>query len=934
MNVEKVTKILAVAMPIIAVLLILAMIVRSGKVKKQGGTRTKAQKVIAVLLCVLLVFGAVANVAVYMFNNIINQYFSSVKVDELAVGDATEASRQMSERLAEEGIVLLKNQDSVLPLGENAKVNVFGMASIRLVYGGSGSGASDESANVSLQQGLANAGISVNEELTQFYQGNKPDEKKTNIFNLKGGDYNIHEPAVSAYSQQLLDNAKAFSDTALVVFSRSGGEGGDLPMDMADYTGGDAGKHYLELQAVEREMLDMVKENFSNVIVIINSSNAMELGFLEEEGIQAAIWVGGPGSTGCNAIGSVLAGTVNPSGRLTDIYAYDLTTAPAYYNAGDYEYYINGERAKQNYVEYAEGIYVGYRYYETRYINNETFECDEDAYQATVQYPFGYGLSYTSFTQEITNHKENDGKIEVEVKITNTGSVAGKEVAQIYFTAPYTIGGVEKSHVVLAAFGKTELLEPGESETLELVFDVEDMASYDEYVNGCYVLDGGDYQIKLMNNSHDVIDSFVYTVKETVVYNEGNPRSSDNTAAVNLFDYAAGDVVYVSRADWEGTLPTERVESKETTQVVLDQMNKENAVSIYCQDNNEGASTITTGANNGLMLEDMVGLDYDDPQWDLLLDQLTMDEMTKLIGYGGFATASIDSIGKVTTIDIDGPAGLNALTSDISGVQFPSETLIASSFNTELAAEMGATYADEAIANGVTGLYAPAANIHRTPFSGRNFEYYSEDPVLSAKMGAAVVQGTNTRGVYTYIKHFALNDQETNRSGIAVWSNEQAIREIYLKAFEDIVKEGGTKAIMSSYNRIGTVWAGGCKELLTNVLREEWGFVGMVASDYDNGGYMNVDQAIRAGGDIMLSTLGHPPTEVSTQSATGQQAIRRAVKNVLYTVVNSRAYTDPITYTFPYWLVALIAVDAVIVLGGGVGGILTTRSKKKRTEEE
>lgn len=910
MNVAQITKMMLIISIVFAVIMIVFMIVKG---KKQNAAEKRRGK--RIVTCILLAIIIAANGAIYAFNNIINQHFSSVKVDDVAVDDATTASKDITTRIEEEGIVLLENKDNALPLNteKNAKVNVFGQSSTAIVYGGAGSGASDETDNVTLQEGLKQAGFEVNDDLTKFYEDHKTKKKGQNVFNLKGGDYNINEPATSEYSDKLISDAKKFSDTAIVVFSRNGGEGGDLPMDMASYTGGDAGKHYLELQSCEQEMLSMVEKNFDHVIVLINSSNAMELGFLEDENVDAALWIGGPGSTGCVAVGEVLSGAVNPSGRLVDTYAYDLTTAPAYYNAGDFTYTSNGEDTSEHYVEYAEGIYVGYRYYETRYVDNETGKCDEDAYDKAVQYPFGYGLSYTSFEQKITHHEVKDGKINIEIEVKNTGKVAGKDVAQVYATAPYTNGGIEKSFVELEGFAKTGVIEPGKSEKVTVSFDVEDMAAYDYVDQGCYVLEKGTYEIKLMNNAHDVLDSFTYDVEDTIVYNEDNARSSDKTAAVNTFDFAAGDVNYVSRSDWEGTLPTERVEKKEATAEILDQLNLENINKLYVNPSNEG-DKITTGADNGLTLSDMAGVPYDDEKWDKLLDELSVDEMAKLMSYGGFSTVEIASIDKVATIDIDGPAGLNALTSDISGVQFPSEAVIGSTYNVDLVDEMGQTYAQEANAHGVVGLYAPGLNIHRTPFSGRNFEYYSEDPVLNGKLGAAMTRGCNSMGVYCYPKHFALNDQETNRSGVCVWSNEQAMREIYLKAFEIVAKEGNNHGLMSSYNRIGTVWSGGCEALLTDVLRGEWGFEGAVATDYANAKLLNADQALMAGGDLMLSTTGVALSERVTGSVEGQQKLRQAAKDVLYMVVNSRAYTDPVEMGFPYWILAQVALNIVLML--------------------
>lgn len=910
MNVAQITKLMLIISIVFAVIMVVFMIVKG---KKQNAAEKRRGK--KVVTCILLAIIIAANGAIYALNNIINQHFSSVKVNDVAVDDATTASKDITTRIEEEGIVLLENKDNALPLNteKNAKVNVFGQSSTAIVYGGAGSGASDETNNVTLQEGLKQAGFEVNDDLTKFYEDHKTKKKGQNVFNLKGGDYNINEPATSEYSDKLISDAKKFSDTAIVVFSRNGGEGGDLPMDMASYTGGDAGKHYLELQSCEQEMLSMVEKNFEHVIVLVNSSNAMELGFLEDKNVDAALWIGGPGSTGCVAVGEVLSGAINPSGRLVDTYAYDLTTAPAYYNAGDFTYTSNGEDTSEHYVEYAEGIYVGYRYYETRYVDNATGKCDEDVYGKVVQYPFGYGLSYTSFEQKITHHEVKDGKINIEIEVKNTGKVAGKDVAQVYVTAPYTNGGIEKSFVELEGFAKTGMIEPGKSEKVTVSFDVEDMAAYDYVDQGCYVLEKGTYEIKLMNNAHDVLDSFTYDVEDTIVYNEDNARSSDKTAAVNTFDFAAGDVNYVSRSDWEGTLPTERVEKKEATAEILDQLNLENINKLYVNPSNEG-DKITTGADNGLTLSDMAGVPYDDEKWDKLLDELSVDEMAKLMGYGGFSTVEIASIDKVATIDIDGPAGLNALTSDISGVQFPSEAVIGSTYNVDLVDEMGQTYAQEANAHGVVGLYAPGLNIHRTPFSGRNFEYYSEDPVLNGKLGAAMTRGCNSMGVYCYPKHFALNDQETNRSGVCVWSNEQAMREIYLKAFEIVAKEGNNHGLMSSYNRIGTVWSGGCEALLTNVLRGEWGFEGAVATDYANAKLLNADQALMAGGDLMLSTTGATLSERVTGSVEGQQKLRQAAKDVLYMVVNSRAYTDPVEMGFPYWILAQVALNIVLML--------------------
>ena len=905
-------------------------------VRKNQTERKIARRIKVSLLTLGLIVIFIANIAMFRYNILITQYFDKGKVDEEKLELAQTNSKDLTEKIQEEGIVLLENKNNALPLNisneKEEKINVFGQASVSITYGGSGSGSSDESANVNLQQGLKNAGFTVNSELTDFYKENAPVKEETNIFTLDGGDYNLSEPESGKFTDDLLNNAKEFSDVALIVLARNGGEGADLPMDMTEYTG-ESDKHYLELSNAEIELIDMVKSmEFEKVIIIVNSSNAMELGVLEDEGIDAALWIGGPGSTGCNAVGSILAGEVNPSGRLVDTYAYDITTAPAFYNAGDFRYtnatFDSEDWGKgfYSFVNYSEGIYVGYRFYETRFINNETGECNEEAYENTVQYPLGYGLSYTTFKQEIVNYTYDDEKITMEVKVTNIGDVAGKEVVQVYYTAPYYVGGIEKSHVVLGAFDKTEMLEPGSSETITLEIAVEDMASYDYENEEAYVLDQGKYEIKLMNNAHEVIDSRDYKVDNTIVYDENNKRSTDECVATNQFDYAVGDLTYVTRADWEGTLPTERTLDKEASQELLDAIEDQHIV------NNDSDEDIVF-ADNGIMLEDMVGLDYNDPKWDDILEQISVEEMSKLIGFGGYATQAVPSINKPNTIDLDGPAGVNGIFSGVTGIQYNSEVVLASTWNLDLAKNLGEYYADEAIANGVAGLYAPAVNIHRTPFAGRNFEYYSEDALLSGKMGATVVSGAKEKGVYCYVKHFALNDQEDNRSGVCTWSNEQAIREIYLKAFELPVKEGGTTAIMSSFNRIGAVWAGGNYDLLTTVLRNEWGFEGMVITDYFMGGYMSQDQALRAGNDLMLSTMGAEPTKATTETNTGKQVMRQATKNILYTVANSIGM-ELGTTGMPNWMKLLIGVDLALLALVTLGFYKTTHKNKRKAVVE
>ena len=884
---------------------------------KERNEKRPPRKKGIVPIAVLLTIGLVVNIACGIFYSAITPFMTAnfnplltgqkqvTTGQSLTVEQAAEQSRAMAQELVQEGAVLLKDQNNALPLAEGTAVNLFGYGSVDPIYGGSGSGASDTSSNIDLVTGLVNAGFTVNQELVDFYK--KSGVSRAAQKGFEGSNFTPAEVPAEKYTDTLLQNAKAFSDVAIVTISRVGGEGGDLPQDMyaAGYSKTDDGRHYLELTQDEEDLLALIKaQGFGKVIVLVNSSNAMELGFLEDDAIDAALWIGSLGSTGFNAVGEILSGKVNPSGRLSDTYAYDLTTAPAYWNAGDFTY----SNLKHHYVEYAEGIYVGYRFYETRYVDNTTGVCDEAAYAKAVQYPFGYGLSYTTFEQSIADYKTTDSAIEMTVEVKNTGAVAGKDVVQVYYTAPYTIGGIEKSHVVLAGFAKTSLLQPGASEKVTVTFAPEDMASYDETGAKAYVLEAGTYQIKLMNNAHDVIDQREYEVPATITYSGDNARSTDLVAATNEFeDVAQGQIKqYVSRADWEGTLPTARTDGKTASAETV--AAKENTP-VY--ENNDSDQPITI-ADHGLTLEDMTGLDYDDPKWNDLLEQLSVDDMTNMISNGGWSTPEVASVGKPATNDLDGPAGINSLVSSLKGVSFPSEVIVGSSWNTDLAQRFGTAFGAEAAANHVVGLYAPGMNIHRTPFSGRNFEYYSEDGLLSGKMGAAMVQGVGSQGVYTYIKHFALNDQESNRLSISVWANEQSIREIYLKPFELSVKEGGTTAVMSSYSRLGNTWAGASKALLTDVLRNEWGFHGMVVTDsaMGNTSWMDINLALRAGGDMMLCLMG---VKLDSSSNTAQQAMRRACHNILYTQANSIAIAAAVDNT-PYWLILLAIVDSILLI--------------------
>ena len=919
---------------VVLVLAIIAMIACM-KLPKAKKAMIRCQAGLAILLALVI---TVNLICFGPMNTMISLATGSGSISEETSAEATD----LVEDIADEGIVLLKNEGRTLPLTAG-NLNVFGWASTNPVYGGTGSGAlNDAYHTVTLLEGLENAGFTLNTELSDFYTAYRADRP---TIAMGTQDWTLPEPPASTYTDEMMANAKAFSDTALVVIGRSGGEGADLPTDMAavidgswqdgttSYAGSytnnstayadfEQGQHYLELSKTERDMLDLVCSNFENVVVVYNGANTMELGFVDEYAqIKSVLWCPGTGQSGFNALGSILAGTVNPSGKTADTFVYDLTATPTWNNFRAFSYTNADEFAAAGFmiksttprfINYNESIYVGYRFYETAAAEGVI------DYATTVQYPFGYGLSYTSFSQTMSDLTvDGEGNISLDVTVTNTGSVAGKDVVEVYYNPPYTNGGIEKSTANLIAFDKTEMLEPGASETITITFKAEDMASYDADVNKAYVLEAGDYIISINSDSHTVIDSRTYNVPSTIVYGEGNARSTDATVATNQFDFADGGVTYLSRAD--GFANYAEATAAPASYEMSDEL-KASFINNGNYDPNEynDADDVmpTTGASNGLQLVDMRGVDYDDAQWDTFLDQLTINDMDTLIALGGFQTAPVPSIGKVQTYDCDGPASINNNFTGVGSVGFPSAVMIASTWNQDLASEFGRSIGKMADEMNTTGWYAPAMNTHRSAFAGRNFEYYSEDGVLSGKMAAKAIQGAEEFGVYAYMKHFALNDQEANRCDmLCTWADEQSIREIYLKPFEISVKEGGCDAVMSSFNYIGHKWAGACDELLNKVLRDEWGFVGMVLTDYFGVyGYMDADQAIRNGTDFCLVNYDTATNHVTdTTSATGVQAMRQASKNILYTVVNSRAYAEEnLNMGMPTWQIVAIAVDVVL----------------------
>ena len=709
----------------------------------------------------------------------------------------------------------------------------------------------------------------------------------------------------------------------------------------------DKGDHFLQLSNREEELIDLVTSNFDNVVVVYNGANAFEMDWVKDyPQIKGVLLCPGTGQSGFEGFGKVVSGEVNPSGRTADTYVSDLTAAPWWNNFGDFKYtntedlnsdasFFDPEGTTPSFVNYVEGIYVGYKFYETA--------ADEGLinYDDEVVFPFGYGLSYTSFTKEMSSITSDGTNLNFTVTVTNTGSAAGKDVVEIYSNPPYTNGGIEKASANLLDFAKTNELAPGESQTMEFSIPVEDLASYDYQTNGCYVLEAGDYIISANNDSHNVADSKTYTVASDIVYNESNKRSSDAVAATNEFDFAEGEVTYLSRADGfanyaEATAAPANYEMSDADKAVFYNAHSYTE-SGYEADDDANAEDITTGAKNGLKLVELRGVDYNDPKWDDLLDQMTIEDMQQLIGFGGYQTAAVTSIEKVRTNDCDGPASINNNFTGVGSVGFPAATLIGMTWSKELAHSFGDSIGEMANEMDTSGWYGPAMNIHRTAFAGRNFEYYSEDGVLSGVMASNAIKGAQEHGVYAYMKHFALNDQEGNRTSMAAtWSNEQAIREIYLRPFEISVKDADCHAVMSSFNYIGNRWAGGCSELLKNVLRGEWGFVGFVETDYFGVyGYMTADQGVRNGSDLMLCTTGNDFNTVTVLTNSSKQALREASKNILYTVVNSRAYAEEnLNPGMPKWKIIMIGADVIVALL--IVGLEYTAIKgyKKRKEEE
>ena len=906
---------------VIGVLLVLAIII-TFVVNKKTVKNVGSRKLIHSESWIVAVVGVVVAISM-MLSGPLATLLNNATITKYMLSDSTvSAANELAKEVQSEAITMLKNDDSNLPLS-NKKVNVFGWGSTNPVYGGTGSGSmSDQYDTVSLLDGMKEAGLETNADLSKLYTDYRADRP---VVAMWSQDWTLPEVPAGQYSDSLISDAKSFSDEAVVVITRVGGEGADLPTNMKaetityknnskDYDDFQDGEHFLQLSKTERDMIDLVTKNFDKVTLVYNGANAFQFDFLSNyPQIKSVLWCPPAGQTGFSALGDVLAGETNPSGKTSDTFVKDLTKTPVfnntdgaaaassssvgadgafvYDNVGDLAAKYTGFTGQEttvlpSFVNYVEGIYVGYKFYETA--------ADEGLinYDDTVIYPFGYGLSYTSFEQKMGDVSHKDGKVTFDVTVTNTGDTAGKDVVEVYYNPPYTDGGIEKASKNLVAFEKTGKLEPGASETVKIEFDDDDMASYDNKGAKAWVLEKGDYAISIQSDSHHVIDSEKINVADTITYDsESNTHNDDQTVATNQFDYAAGDVTYLSRANHfanyaEATAaPTNFSMSDEVKAAFTNNGNYD--PTKYDDDSDEMP---TTGAKNGLRLADMYGKDYDDADWEKLLDQLTFDDMDNLIANGGYGTPAVPSVGKIQLTDADGPASLNNNFTGVGSIGFPASTAFACTWNKDLAKQFGEMIGDMA--------------------------------------------GAKEKGVYSFMKHFALNDQETNRTNmVCTWADEQAIREIYLKPFEMSVKEGGAQAVMSSFNYIGYTYAGASNNLLNTVLRDEWGFKGFVLTDYFGGyGYQNGDQEIRNGNDSMLATT-KITNHITDKSATSVKAMRTAAHNILYTTANGWQYEngEPEVDT-PVWRIAMYVVwgvTAVLAVGLEVLTIMKYLKRRK-----
>lgn len=977
--------------------------------------------------CVLLVVLIVANVLIYsMFQTLFNFAFGGPEAvyaeGVTAMYPATESSSKeeayqnanaMNVTLEGEGAVLLKNENNALPLKQGAKVSVFGKNSVNLSYGNSGSSGGDIADAKTLYQGLTEAGFECNPVLEEFYKDAKRSGpvREANSGDLDSGDTVMvatAETPQSMYTDDVKSSYAAYDDAAIVVITRIGGEGWDLPRTMKGMTGArNDDDHYLQLDQNETDLLKAVCEaGFEHVVVLLNIPSSMEAGFLTDPDhyayqskIDACLWMGFPGREGTVAVGKILNGEVNPSGHTADTWVADFKKDPTFQNFGDnnvaggdmYTDVVNPRTGINFYfVDYEEGVYVGYRYYETRAaaysgaieaIGEEEYESGEEWYRNAVIYPFGYGLSYTTFEWTLKDDSAlKDVSIEkgktytVEVEVRNTGNVAGKDVVQAYVNAPYYEGGIEKPYVVLAAYAKTDLIQPGGTDTVELTIDPYSFASYDyRDANGNgimgYELEEGDYNLFIGQNAHEYEFSVPFGVDADggILYEE-DPVTGEYVEN-RYTDYGlwpSSDAqlsTVLSRSNWNATFPDPPTDAERSLEIEGGDAIKEDLLA-------EGHNNFTDFEaleapsfdvkGSGLTFRDFLPeeapaeatyepiVDYYDERWDDFLDMGSVAEMKSFVYYAAYETAAMGSLGVPLTKMYDGPTGFTNFGNEGAVYNvgtYCCEPVVASTWNAPLVELYGETIGEEGIwGNGTTGMpytgiYAPGANIHRSPFGGRNGEYFSEDSFLSGKMAAAEIRGMQKKGVVAAIKHFVANEQETHRSinGDSSWLTEQSLREIYLRPFEIAVKEGKARAIMTSFNRIGTRWTGGDYRLLTEILRNEWGFRGFVVSDFNTcPEYMHAEQMAYAGGDINLATVMYEGQDWCNPNDKADLIIlRQCVKNTLYALANSNAMNgEVIGYTMAPWQVLLIVIDCVVAVGLAVWGVFAVRGALKKSKSD
>lgn len=939
-----------------------------------------------VLSAAVIVALIVANVFAFRYADLVSVYLGQ-QTQRVVAADGesadyftssfdSEAERQeyltqVATDISREGITLLGN-DGALPLAAGARISVFGQDAVDPVYSGGGAGSIDTSQAITLGASLDAAGLEVNPTLWDFYaEGAGASYRKTTPDVYGQGAFAVNEVPRSVYTDDVLASLADYSDAAVVVIGRSGGESSDLA-----HTPGADGYTYLQLNDDERAMLALAAETSDTVVVLLNTQNPVELGPLDEAGVDATLWVGTFGQTGATAVGEILTGVVNPSGALVDTYAYDSLSAPSIQNFGDYTI-TNSEVAMGNkYVVYAEDIYVGYAYYETRYedvvMGNEPASAFD--YATQVQYPFGHGESFTSFAWSDYTVAEQDDAYEVSVTVTNTGDAAGKDIVQVYLQSPYTdydrANGIEKAAVELAGYGKTGDLEPGATETVTVAVPKELTKVYDADGHGSYIVDAGEYYLSAGDDAHAALNNILaakgYTTADGMTADGDAAFTSSFTvdtldattytvsaATGNAIENQFADVdvrtydpefTYLSRSDWTGTWPTTFADGEWTApeQLLAD-------LEISTPEDPEAVEPTwdtVDEAYGELSVATLIGEEYDNPAWQALLGQASLDELEQLVRIGGYATRTVESIQLPGTVDKDGPAGFSAtLTGGENGMGYPPAIVLASSWNDELAQQMGDAIGEDSLSLGYAGWYAPSMNIHRSPYSGRNFEYFAEDALLSGKMGAAVVDGAQGKGAIVFIKHFALNDQEANRVGGAVFASEQSTRELYLAPFETSVREADARGVMASMNRIGARWSGGHAGLMTDTLRDEWGFNGVVITDqasFSVFAYEDLREGLAAGTDLWLNSDAELWKLSDDQlTPTVQQGIQRAAHNIAYAVAHSNAMNGlsagaQIESVVPLWQWALIALDVVLGLGVVLVVFLVTRRlvRQRRTAPE